>query len=73
MQISSSKVSRFLQTLAVEDAGILFRGEGDITYVATILARAGMSLKTVEHWMRAVIWRRWSLPMTNAAFVKPRM
>jgi hypothetical protein len=49
MQISSSKVSRFLQTLAVEDADILFRGEGDITYVATILARAGMSLKTVEH------------------------
>ena len=94
MQISRSKVSRFLQTLAVEDGGILcklalskfthplfnvyhvfdfnlasvyqlpatqfppgvtlrlFRGEGDVTYVAPMLARAGMSLKTVEHRMR---------------------
>ena len=115
MQISDSKVSRFLQTLAVEDAGILcklalsklthslfnvyhvfdfnlarvyqlpvtqfppgvtlrlFRGEGDIRYVAAMLARTGMRLKMLEHLMRAVIWRRWSLPMTNAAFVKPRM
>jgi len=88
MQISSSKLSLFLQTLAVEDSGILcklalsklthslfnvyhvfdfnlasvyrlpatqfppgvtlrlFRGEGVITYVATMLALAGMSLKT---------------------------
>ena len=114
MQISSSKVRRFLQTLAVEDASILcklalsklthslfnvyhvfdfnpasvyqlrvtqfppgvtlrlFRGEGDITYVATMLARAGMSLKTVEHWMRAVIWRRWSSPMTMSLIRRER-
>ena len=38
----------------------MFRGEGDIRYVAALLARAGMRLKTVEHWIRAVIWR-WSL------------
>jgi hypothetical protein len=94
MQISRSKVSRFLRALAVEDAGIscklalsklthplfnmyhvfdfnlasvyqlpatqfplgvtlrLFRGEGDVTCVAAMLALAGMSLKTVEHRMR---------------------
>ena len=94
MQISRSKVGRFLQTLAVEDANILckfalsklthplfnvyhvfdfnlasvyqlpatqfppgvtlrlFHGEGDVTYVAAMMARAGMSLKTVEHRMR---------------------